>query len=662
MRRRRAAQYLSKRSFIVKNIPIIGKFLSILALFGAFALGSTIYSTSQMSAINAGYKAVANSSNKAAYLLTISNRYLFSLKSDIAQMVLDTSDATTAPDAAAYADDRASYDANMAQAALAVPADAAELSALVSDADGILDNDCARARKLGSAANTPAEVAASQAEYITSCQPKFAPVLARAVAMLKAFQVDADHSEAAISAQAGTTIMLTYAMVLGGLVLVMLVGFFAIRAGVVTPVKSLQGAMAKLASGDLQADVVGADRKDEIGGIAQAVQIFKKAGLDSARLSDEREAERALASEERNRAQAETEATDAQQAFVVEAIADGLESLAKGDLVFRLNTPFSAAYEKLRENFNAALGTLQSTMVSIGANTQAVRSGAEEITQASDDLSRRTEQQAASLEETAAALDEITATVRKTAEGAQEARKVVAVAKTDAERSGEVVKETVAAMTGIENSSKQIGNIIGVIDEIAFQTNLLALNAGVEAARAGDAGRGFAVVATEVRALAQRSADAAKEIKTLISASGAQVASGVTLVGETGKALGRTLEQVEQLNRLVSDIAASALEQATGLHEVNTAVNQMDQVTQQNAAMVEQATAASHSLAGEASELAKLVAQFQTGAAAQHHAARKPAPRPAPAKPRKAAPPIGKLTPAPAKAVIPVTADNWNEF
>ena len=215
-------------------------------------------------------------------------------------------------------------------------------------------------------------------------------------------------------------------------------------------------------------------------------------------------------------------------------IGAGLEKLAAGELTFRLTENVPEAFEKLRGDFNAAMEKLQGTMQAIAANTQGVRSGAEEITQASDDLSRRTEQQAASLEETAAALDQITATVRRTSEGANEARDVVSTSKKDAERSGDVVRETVSAMSGIETSSKQIGNIIGVIDEIAFQTNLLALNAGVEAARAGDAGRGFAVVATEVRALAQHSADAAKEIKTLISASTQQVDVGVKLVSETG--------------------------------------------------------------------------------------------------------------------------------
>ena len=212
--------------------------------------------------------------------------------------------------------------------------------------------------------------------------------------------------------------------------------------------------------------------------------------------------------------------------------------------------------------------------------------------------------------------------MRKTAEGAKEARDAVGSARADAERSGVVVRDAVAAMSEIESSAQQISQIIGVIDEIAFQTNLLALNAGVEAARAGDAGRGFAVVASEVRALAQRSADAAKEIKALISASSQQVERGVDLVGETGKVLERIVTQVTQINGVVTEIAASAEEQSTGLQEVNTAVNQMDQVTQQNAAMVEEATAASHALTQEADTLSRLIARFELGATPQAAAPR----------------------------------------
>jgi methyl-accepting chemotaxis protein len=281
-----------------------------------------------------------------------------------------------------------------------------------------------------------------------------------------------------------------------------------------------------------------------------------------------------------------------------------------------------------------------------------MRSGADEISKAADDLSRRTEQQAASLEETAAALDQITATVRKTADGANHAQGVVQTARANAAESAHVVKRATDAMGEIESSSKQIGQIIGVIDEIAFQTNLLALNAGVEAARAGDAGKGFAVVASEVRALAQRSAEAAKEIKTLINASSAQVGQGVSLVAETGKALQLIVEQVAEINGIVTEIAASAQEQATGLHQVNTAVNQMDQVTQQNAAMVEESTAASHSLAGEAVEVARLIGQFKTGSAAPAQAS---APRARPA-PRLAAAGGG----APRGAAV--EQQGWEEF
>ena len=434
------------------------------------------------------------------------------------------------------------------------------------------------------------------------------------------------------------------------------------------PLAKLDEVMARLSRQENVKNIPGVDRHDEIGGMARAVQVFKDAGLEKVRLEGEAKALAERVEAERAKAEAERAQAAAQLEQVVHALGDGLERLSKGDLLFRLEMKFTDAYEKLRTDFNAAMLTLQETMSAITVNTEGVRSGAGEITQASDDLARRTEQQAASLEETAAALDEITATVRKTAQSATQARESVSTATADAQRSGVVVRETVDAMSGIESSSNKIGNIIGVIDEIAFQTNLLALNAGVEAARAGDAGRGFAVVATEVRALAQRSADAAKEIKTLISASGAQVATGVKLVGETGQALERIAGQVGKLNTLVADIAASAQEQATGLNEVNSAVNQMDQVTQQNAAMVEQSTAASHGLAGEAQELARLVGRFNIGAAG--------ASTPARATPPRKTPPVKKpqagngVSAGRFVAVSPQNhappsmagAENWDEF
>ena len=329
-------------------------------------------------------------------------------------------------------------------------------------------------------------------------------------------------------------------------------------------------------------------------------------------MEQSRQAE-AAASQERLELQ---RSVDEERREVVEGLAAGLDHLARGVLTYRLQSAFTPQYETLRRDFNSAAERLQAALQVIAQAAVNMDSSTREISNAADALSRRTEQQAAGLEETAAALDEITATGRKSSEGARDAARVVGAARGDAEKAGVVVGDAVAAMSGIEESARQISQIIGVIDEIAFQTNLLALNAGVEAARAGDAGKGFAVVASEVRALAQRSADAAKEIKTLISASTQQVEQGVGLVGQTGEALQRIVAQVAQIDSLVSEIAASAQEQATGLHEVNTAVNQLDQVTQQNAAMVEETTAASHALAQEARLLAESVARFEIGASA----------------------------------------------
>jgi methyl-accepting chemotaxis protein len=428
--------------------------------------------------------------------------------------------------------------------------------------------------------------------------------------------------------------------------------------GLVVPIRGLTTTMGRLTAGEIDTSVDGQQRRDEVGAMARAVQVFKDnavalrdADADKERLAGEAEMTR-REHDASNAAQAEA------QQFVVNELAARLSRLAEGDLTTRL-AGFSGEYKALESDFNAAVERLQETMQAISAKTVGMRGGTGEISQATDDLSRRTEQQAASLEETAAALDEITATVRKTSEGANLARSSVSTAKSDAEHSGTVVRDAVAAMSEIEKSSGQISQIIGVIDEIAFQTNLLALNAGVEAARAGEAGRGFAVVAQEVRALAQRSAEAAKEIKALIQASTGHVSSGVELVGETGKALDRIVAQVTEINAVVAEIAASAQEQSTALAEVNTAVNQMDQMTQQNAAMVEQTTAASHSLAGEAGELAALVAGFKLGATPAMSAA--PAPRTAPT--RTALKTMGgRGASAQRKPEPAAQEDSWEEF
>ena len=406
------------------------------------------------------------------------------------------------------------------------------------------------------------------------------------------------------------------AMLQAALIALLLVGVLGAVAiwqsrAIVLPLTRLQKAMLDLAERGSTTAILDIERSDEIGAMARAVQVFKNNAADLSTAESEKRRIAAQVEDERQQTEEMRRQNEAEQSAVVGALADNLVRIAQGDLTARIETEFSGRYGQVRSDFNAAIEKLERTIHGVVGSAAAINSGSQEISSASDDLSRRTEQQAASLAETAAALDEITVTVRKTAEGARQAREVVGEARGDAERSGEVVRQAVEAMGRIEKSSQEISQIIGVIDEIAFQTNLLALNAGVEAARAGDAGRGFAVVASEVRALAQRSADAAREIKGLINTSNGEVVNGVKLVAETGETLARIVTRVAEINSVVARIAESAQDQASALQEVNVTVNQMDQVTQQNAAMAEEATAASCSLSQETEQLSGLVGQFQ---------------------------------------------------
>lgn len=343
---------------------------------------------------------------------------------------------------------------------------------------------------------------------------------------------------------------------------------------------------------------------------------------------------------DRIEARAEQARVSKEQNIVVTALGESLKRLSDGDLAHQLSDSFPPDYEELRANFNLAVTSLREAVGAVTQNVESIRNETSEITTAADDLSRRTERQAATLEETAAALDELTTSVKSAAEGADAASKMSEDAKANAEQGGEVAGRAVQAMDGIRTSSQQISKITSVIDDIAFQTNLLALNAGVEAARAGEAGRGFAVVATEVRALAQRSSDAAREINTLISNSAEQVEQGVDLVDRTGAALSAIVSSVAEISKRVSEIASSAREQSSGLNEINVAVNELDHVTQQNAAMFEETTAASHALTSEADALSNAVARFKLGTG----------PR-AVQKPKNVAKPQAQLAPSASKSM-----------
>jgi methyl-accepting chemotaxis protein len=352
----------------------------------------------------------------------------------------------------------------------------------------------------------------------------------------------------------------------------------------------------------------------------------------------------------------------------VEALAGALQSLADGDLQHRVELRFPENLEKLRNDFNDAVSKLETALGTIGTNAATIESGAGEVRSAADDLSRRTEQQAASIEQTAAALDEIATTSADSSRRAEEAGTLVKKTRDSAEQSGKVVKEAVAAMGAIARSSSEINNIIGVIDDIAFQTNLLALNAGVEAARAGEAGKGFAVVAQEVRELAQRSAAAAKEIKALITSSGQQVDQGVSLVERTGSALEEIVAQVQEVSLNVSAIVEAAHEQATGIKEINSAVASLDRGTQQNAAIAEESTAASHSLANEAQALNQLLLQFKTSEAARAKLAdatpklAEPDAKPVPSPARKIANKVSRAFTNGSGAATAAAVNEWEDF
>ncbi len=509
--------------------------------------------------------------------------------------------------------------------------------------------------------------------YYTIYQPIFSPT-GDVIGILYAGVRSADIN--------GIATEMAYAI--GGTALIVLVIAAALIAllvrQIVGALPRITGVADQLASGHLETEVPDQDLKNEIGALARSINVFRESAIH--KIEIERKAADAAAQGEVERR--EREAAKAEDAKAVEqavdVLAQSLHKLSDGDLTVRIGQSFAGNLDKLRVDFNASVEKLSSTLADIRLETSGIEASSAEMRQATDDLSKRTEQQAASLEETSAALEEITATVRGSSAKADQAAQIAAVARQSTESSSKVVSDAIDAMGRIEQASSEISKIINVIDEIAFQTNLLALNAGVEAARAGEAGKGFAVVAQEVRELAQRSANAAKDIKSLIHKSGEAVAGGVSLVQQTGNALGEISGQVASINDHISAIASAAREQSTALNEINGSVNHMDQFTQKNAAMVEEATAVTHRLADSARTLAGLLGRFQTAegqrtapTAASTYQPASPAPRmttpraaesqsrPAPSPARSM---VGKLTKAfgGGSTATAASQDNWEEF
>ncbi len=449
------------------------------------------------------------------------------------------------------------------------------------------------------------------------------------------------------------------------LVLVVAVAAMTLLArAIMRPIPRLTETAQALAEGQTDITVPYTDARNEIGGFARTLEVFRENAQAKLRVEREAEETRSMSETERQERDAERRAEAERVDVAVERLGEGLHRLAEGDLSVHIDTPFIDNLDKLRVDFNASVGKLRAALSDVRDNSEFIEGGSAEIRSAIEELSRRTEQQAASLEQTSAAVEEIAATVTSAAEMAHDASEKVASTKTDTENSSQIVSDAVAAMGQIEQASGEISNIINVIDEIAFQTNLLALNAGVEAARAGDAGKGFAVVAQEVRELAQRSAGAAKEIKDLITKSTREVSTGVDLVNRTGEALSGISAKVIDVNDRIQSIAKAASEQSTGIKEISVAVNQLDEVTQKNAAMVEQTNALTHKLSDEASNMRSKISHFGLGAAAKAPPAR---PAPATDNARPVASParamVGNITRAFSKKTnLATNTDEWEEF
>ena len=427
------------------------------------------------------------------------------------------------------------------------------------------------------------------------------------------------------------------AVVVGLAIAAFVVGtvMFFLKRSVTGPIRDVTTIMSALVRGDKTIEIPHLGRRDEIGAMAGAVEAFKQAAIREERLEKEAETSR-IGQEEAKRRQADLDNAKAEDLRAFMGVVDvGFDRLSAGDLTVRMADRVAPEFEPIKAKFNASVEELERAIGQVVGAVGTIRMGLGEITVASNDLAQRTEQQAASLEETVAALSQVSSAINQTADGAGQAQKTAESARQKATRGGEIVAQAVTAMNEIEGSSQQITQIISVIDEIAFQTNLLALNAGVEAARAGEAGKGFAVVAQEVRALAQRSAEAAKEIKGLINASSDQVGRGVELVTASGTSLGEIVAEVAGMVDVIARIAESAREQATGLREVSGAADQMDKVTQQNAAMVEQSTAAAQTLSKETEDLAETVSRFKTTAGANAGRASATPARPHAAKPQR---------------------------
>ncbi|EJB02373.1 methyl-accepting chemotaxis protein [Rhizobium leguminosarum] len=596
----------------MRNLTISSKFRLVMGVFGTIAILATVYSGHQLSNMNDAYRQLLDRDAATVEALSAARTSLQTARAALGDLLMSQTDSLKATASNELKKAKQEFIAHL-DAASAKLADPAEAQELKRDGVGIIEKSCASAVMAAQVSTAADEIQASQQVALFTCRPGFEVLTAKLTEMVERITIKVNATSEILTETSTRAIGLTIGGVVTLLLLVLLAGSWFANIAIVKPMKNLSSTMSTLAEGDFDATVPEAERTDEIGVMGRAVQVFKENGLKARRMEEEARLVQVSSDEERYRNAALEKSRLDEVTTVTRSLAEGLARLAKGDVSFELRAQFPASYEALRGDFNSAVSQLRAALLQVATASQSIDTGSQEIRHSVGDLSRRTEQQAATLEETAAALNQISQNVSVAADRAKQARDLAKEANSAAHRSGQVMADAVRAMQEIEQSSNEVAGIVGVIDEIAFQTNLLALNAGVEAARAGEAGKGFAVVAQEVRELAQRSARSAREIKTLIRNSAEEVLTGVRLVSDTGRALKVIEQHVSLINTELEAISSSTIEQSTGLAEVNSSVSQMDQVTQQNAAMVEEATAAVSVLAEEVEQLSRLVAGFELG-------------------------------------------------
>jgi methyl-accepting chemotaxis protein len=633
----------------MKNMSIGKKVMTLLGGAGLFLLAVAAFAGWQIGSINSGFRNLTDHEIGARASFSRAIRAFADIRGDISDLLISTTDEGNRAAMGAIKSHRDEFTAALDNAKSVLPSAQDAIEKARTTGATLLDTDCDATIKAGLAATAAEEVTASQKLFRETCSPKFADVIKGIQAIQNDINQIAEVRKQEIGAEALRAQILTIGFILAGTLVLLLVGLLASKRTVVGPMRALETAMGSLAAGDLAVNVPEVDRADEIGQMAKAVLVFRD---NAVRVRSLEEEEKRLAAERLRKAQSMVQVVgevgevvrraadgdfsarlqiatdDPDMAKLVNGIneinrvvdeatgefAEALDGLAQGDLTRTIQTPYRGRFGELKSALNETVGRLAQTVTTIQSTAREVTAAAQEINTGANDLSSRTEQQASSLEETAATTEELAASVKATAASSRHAVDLAEQNMQVARDGGDIVGKAVEAMSRIDTASQKISDITGVIDEIAFQTNLLALNAAVEAARAGDAGKGFAVVASEVRTLAQRSSEAAKEITALINASVAEVGKGVELVRSAGNALGEIVQASQRVTSTVSEISSASAEQANGIDEMSQAVANMDQMTQQNAALAEESAASASSLSEQIDRLNRLVAAFRVEA------------------------------------------------